>query len=243
MSNKYNVTYKKYSERSILIQWPAEIDQEILEDLLFFKKKISEFYGNLVVEVISGYNSLLVCYSTMLDDFPEHFSILKSLYDSANTSVSRKKRLWKIPVCYSEVFATDIIEFSKNKSIHIDEVIALHTSAVYSVYFIGFLPGFLYLGGLHKKLHEPRKSTPSLNIKKGAVAIGGKQTGIYPIDSPGGWHVIGRCPVDLFDVSAALPSVFYAGDSIQFYAVSINEYTEIKEKASKGILELTPDFL
>ncbi len=120
----------------------------------------------------------------------------------------------------------------------IDEVIALHTAPVYKVYFIGFLPGFLYLGGLSNKLIMPRKITPSLHVEKGSVAIGGNQTGVYSLDSPGGWHVIGKSPVDFFNVSFEKPCFAKPGDCIQFMSISEKKYNDIRTKVNKDCFVL-----
>ena len=103
----------------------------------------------------------------------------------------------------------------------------MHTAPLYRVFFIGFLPGFMYLGGLDKRLHFPRKATPSLDVKKGAVAIGGEQTGIYPMDSPGGWHVIGHSPLNFFNINEQNPCYFNSGDYIKFIDISIDYYNDI----------------
>ncbi len=236
----YTIIYKKYSETSVLLEWPAIIDEKILEDLLSFKNKITTFYGSLIVEVISGYNALLVCYQKPVNDFSKEVATLKSIY-SSKESLQIKKRLWNIPVCYSSEFAIDLPEFAREKSMTTEEVVALHTNTSYTLYFIGFLPGFLYLGGLDKRLHMPRKNTPTMKVEKGSVGIGGSQTGIYPIDSPGGWHIIGKSPVSLFEVSSEVPSRFRAGDRIRFESVSTSKYYDIKEQVINGILEYKPE--
>lgn len=227
--------YKRYSEKAILIQWPSEIDEKTLQDLLFYKSSIEIFYGKLIVEVISGYNSLLIYYHITIEDFYSIVLELKSLYLSGFEDLKTKNRLWKIPVCYSPSLASDLESFASQKSLTIDEVITMHTAPFYKVYFIGFLPGFLYLGGLADPLHFARKSTPSLKVKKGSVAIGGKQTGVYPIDSPGGWHVIGMCPLDFFDPKSDPCCFVSPGDSVQFMPIKEKEYNDIRLLVSNGV--------
>jgi len=118
-----------------------------------------------------------------------------------------------------------------------DEVISLHSTTEYLVYFTGFLPGFLYLGGMDKKIATPRKNIPRKIVEKGSVGIAEDQTGIYPQESPGGWQIIGRTPLDFFNVKNEIPSPFIAGDFVQFYPVSNSEYLQIKEKVKNGIYE------
>ncbi|WP_298312654.1 5-oxoprolinase subunit PxpB [uncultured Aquimarina sp.] len=219
--------YKRYSEHAILIQGPSKIDENLLENLLFYKKSIENFYGKLIIEVILSYNSLLIYYVSTIENVYDEVLTLKSLFSDEFENQVRKKRLWKVPVCYSNSLAPELSSFAVNKSMEIDEVISLHTTPLYTVYFIGFLPGFLYLGGLDEKLVTPRKSTPSQKLEQGSVAIGGNQTGIYPCDSPGGWHVIGRAPVRFFDINADNCCFASPGDKIQFMSITEEQYNDI----------------
>lgn len=224
---KCELKYKRYGEQAILIEWPSEIDEILLQDLLFYKKLIENHYGKLIIEVISSYSSLLIYYRLTIEDVYDEILILKSLYQDPVVDQDITNRLWKIPVCYSPLYAPDLQVLADAKSITIEELIALHTAPIYTVYFLGFLPGFLYLGGLSEKLVTPRKASPSLEVKKGAVAIGGNQTGIYPTDSPGGWHVIGSTPITFFDVSLKEPSFVSPDDRVQFISINENKYNDI----------------
>ncbi|GAA4278418.1 5-oxoprolinase subunit PxpB [Aquimarina mytili] len=238
---KFTLQYKRYSEKAILIEWPSEINKNILKDLLSYKKQIEYKSIESVVEVITGYNSLLICYDITIDDFYEKVEALKLLYASNFLKLDTNTKLWEIPVCYSLDLAPDLKEYAATKSLTIDEVITLHTTLVYTVYCIGFLPGFLYLGGLDENLFLPRKKTPSLKVKKGSVAVGGNQTGIYPEDSPGGWHVIGKCPLGFFNVYTEPPCVFEPGDTIRFTSVDVAEYNDIRSQVyeNKYLLKST----
>ncbi len=224
---KYKLKYKRYSENAILIEWPSKIDENILQDLLFYKKIIENEGIKEIVEIITAYNSILIYYESTIENVYEAVSVLKSLYSNSFESKEIKSRLWEIPVCYSPTLAPDLKSFSKAKSLTVDEVISLHTAVIYKVYFLGFLPGFCYLGGLNDRLFLPRKSTPSLEVKKGSVAIGGNQTGIYPLDSPGGWHVIGKCPLNFFDANLDGPSHIIPNDNVQFMSISEKKYNDI----------------
>ncbi|WP_378176229.1 5-oxoprolinase subunit PxpB [Aquimarina sp. SS2-1] len=236
-------TYKQYSEHAILIQGPSKIDEILLESLLFYKKSIEKFYDKLIVEVILSYNSLLISYETTIENVYDEILTLKSLLSEDFEKQILKKRLWKIPVCYTSSLAPELPSFAASKLMDIDEVIALHSAPLYTVYFIGFLPGFLYLGGLDQRLTTPRKATPSMKLEKGSVAIGGNQTGIYPSDSPGGWHVIGKTPVDFFDVSASECCFAAPGDKIQFISIKEKEYNDIRSLVNSGFFTLENDVL
>ena len=134
-----------------------------------------------------------------------------------------EERLIKIPVCYEEEFATDIRYVAKEKKLSPEEVVQIHSSTIYRIYMLGFLPGFSYMGEVDERIIVPRKQQP-VNVKAGSVGIAGKQTGIYPLISPGGWQVIGRTPVKLFDKENQDPVLLKAGDRIQFYSISKHEF-------------------
>jgi inhibitor of KinA len=146
-------------------------------------------------------------------------------------------------VCYDSIFGLDLIEISKQKGMSEDAIIKLHSQTFYTVYFIGFLPGFLYLGGLDEKLYFPRKETPRLKVEKGAVAIGGKQTGVYPNISPGGWQIIGNSPISFFDSSKGEPCFAKSGDKIEFYAISKEKYDDIKALVDAGVYQLESEVI
>jgi len=225
----FKLRYSQYNERSILIGWPSIIDENILNDVLRFKALIEMNSIKVPVNVISSYNSLLVIYGSAIDNVNDSVLSLKNWYVNEDNPAALSSRLFEIPVCYEEEFAVDLAAYAKAVNRSKDAIINLHSSVIYKVYFIGFLPGFLYLGGLPKSLHLDRKKTPDLNIKKGAVGIGGKQTGIYPQDSPGGWHIIGSSPVEFFSPQETPPCFIKAGDRVRFKAISKSEYFELKK--------------
>ncbi|MBB5269001.1 5-oxoprolinase subunit PxpB [Algibacter amylolyticus] len=239
----YKLTYKPYGEHAVLIEWPKEIDTAILNDLLHFKDLILKRKLNTILEVRTAYNSLLVIYRLEIVDFNTAFIELQNIYQLNTDVLKTESRLWKIPVCYDSHFGIDLEHISEVKNCSEESIITGHFTAIYTVYFIGFLPGFLYLGGLDSKLFTPRKSTPRLKIEKGAVAIGGNQTGIYPQESPGGWNVIGNSPITFFDPTKEQPCFAMAGDKIQFYSISLQEYNQIKTLVEAKVFQLESEVL
>jgi len=221
-------------DRGILIDFGGNINPETLEKVLFYKKKIENLNLKQKLEVIISYNSLLISYMFTIENTYDEFSKLRKLLQDTNIPKNSNYNIFHLPVCYDEEFGLDLKYISEEKRIGINEIIQLHTAPVYQVYFIGFLPGFLYLGGLDPKLQIPRKQTPRRSIKKGAVGIGENQTGIYPKSSPGGWQILGNCPINLFNKNSDLPSPFSAGDKIKFEAVSKEEYLEIEKEIESG---------
>lgn len=235
--SSYKLTYKAYGERSVLIEWPAIIDENINKDIVIFKKHIENNIIKQIVDINIGYNSLLIIYTSTIKNIYTVFLQLKSLYSLKKNDKMASVKLWKIPVCYEDDFAIDLNAFSKQKNLSKNDVITLHSVAIYTVYFTGFLPGFLYLGGLDKKLFLDRKNKPNLKVEKGAVGIGGKQTGIYPQTSPGGWHIIGNSPINFFKVNNQ-PCFAKSGDKIQFKSISKETYYNIKRKVNSGTYKL-----
>lgn len=225
------------------MEWPPEINENILQDVLNFKLNIQNKYIKSKIQVTSAYNSILINYSSTIDNINDEVLSLKSLYSSIKYNSNSKGMLWKIPVCYDDVFALDLDELSIEKKLSKSKIIELHSDTIYTVYFIGFLPGFLYLGGLDKSLHFPRKSAPRQQIKKGAVAIGGNQTGIYPNESPGGWNIIGNSPISFFDASKDMPCFAKAGDKIQFVPISVMEYQNISTSVEEGVYQIESEVI
>lgn len=240
---QFELTYKPFGERAILIEWPSKIDKSILRDIIDFKTKIISNKIEQILEVKNVYNSILVIYDLFIFDFNKEIKLLKSIYLNSNFDAKIQSKLWKIPVCYDDKFGLDLELISKENKLSKQEIIRQHSGVNYTVYFIGFLPGFLYLGGLDKALHFPRKSTPRLQIEKGAVAIGGNQTGVYPNASPGGWNIIGNSPINFFDVSKEKPCFAKAGDQIQFFSVSEKEYQDIKTLVDANVYQLESEVL
>lgn len=230
------ISLKPYGRHAILIEWPNEVSETILESILDFEDfLVKDCLKEKEWETISAYNSLLVIHPTLEVEYENFSAKIKEWYEQSKGSIDRQKVLWKLPVCYDKSFGVDLEEVSKYLGKTIDEVIKLHTESIYTVYGIGFVPGFMYLGGVSKDLEIPRKATPRLKVDKGAVGIAGKQTGIYPQESPGGWNIIGNCPVSLFDRNKKNPCFVNVGDKIQFQKVSLGEYELHKIEAEVGI--------
>jgi KipI family sensor histidine kinase inhibitor len=134
----------------------------------------------------------------------------------------------EIPVCYGGEYGPDLETVARHAAVSLDQLIELHREGEYRVQAIGFVPGFAYLGGLPPKLHAPRRATPRGLVAAGSVGIGGAQTGVYPIATPGGWNLIGRTPLKMFDPLRSEPALLHVGDRVRFQAISPEEFTEWK---------------
>ncbi|UKM64395.1 5-oxoprolinase subunit PxpB [Flavobacteriaceae bacterium GSB9] len=239
----FQLVYKPYGEHVILVEWPAEIREDILTDLLRFKSDLMWLNIENITEVRTAYHSVLVVYSHFETGLKEEIERLKSIYSAKGNKTNLKATLWRIPVCYDASFGIDLEIISKVNKLSVSDIIKMHSDAIYRVYFIGFLPGFLYLGGLNEKLSIGRKATPRLKIEKGAVAIGGHQTGVYPSASPGGWHIIGNSPINFFNMESETPCFASAGDQIKFYPISIKEHQDIKALVDANVYQIESEVI
>ena len=227
--------FKPYGESAILIEWPFQVNEAILKDIRLFSNKIKESDVDGIIDFNFVYQSLLVTFNNDIIDSFALISSLKQLYESNSETIIQKPRTWCIPVLYQIDFENEFNDFLLKNKISNSELIDLHTSPTYTVFGIGFLPGFLYLGGLSKELNIQRKRTPSKNIPKGTLAIAGGQTGIYPQDSPGGWHAIGKTPISLFDRSKEPPAFILPGDYVKFHPISKDKFKLIQIEVEAGI--------
>lgn len=239
----YKLAYKPFGERSVLIEWPPLIGEKILADILHLKNKIQNSEIKDIVEIRVAYHSLLIVYKNNLSVFELSIKNLEYIYQQVEHYSKPEIKQWKIPVCYDTIFATDLEEMALAKRLSKEAIIKRHTEAIYTVYFIGFLPGFMYLGGLDKELHFPRKQTPRLKIEKGSVAIGGNQTGVYPCESPGGWNIIGNSPIDFFNPKKDVPCFAKSGDRIVFNPISLKKYRNIEKMVQLGIYDLESEVI
>ena len=230
---KYKINFFHYSQNSILVNWPQTISTEISTDINTLCKAL--YNDENIIEFRKGYCSLLIQFNSENISY-NHFRVyLINIYKNLKEINIVKPLVWKIPVCYDNIFSFDMNEYSKKISLTKDEIIQLHSSKTYYLHMYGFLPGFMYLGGLDSKLQISRKTIPSRRVLKGSVAVGGSQTGIYPYNSPGGWYVIGNTPINLFDASNLnQPVAFPDSNYVKFSPVSIKEYELIKDEVEKS---------
>lgn len=181
-----------------------------------------------MIEWVPSYTSVTLFYDPFISSYPELCLILLQRLNQMKESVQNKPRTVTIPVCYGGEWGPDLDYVASEHGLTAEEVIAIHTSGDYLVHMIGFAPGFPYLGGLSERIATPRRATPRLRVEAGTVGIGGKQTGIYPVDTPGGWQCIGRTPVRLFRPEENVPSLLAAGDRVRFKQITLQEYLALK---------------
>lgn len=191
----------------------ATFDARAQEKVWRLARELKFIHG--VTETVPGMNNLMVVFDALELDA---FIVEQSIRDLWDTPYRPEKpgRIVDVPVRYGGADGADLQEFARAKSLSVDEVVARHTAALYSVAAVGAMPGFVYLSGLDPLLAAPRLSSPRQGVPRGSVIIGGTQTGIMPITAPSGWHILGRTPLDLFDPLRVNPALFKPGDRIRF---------------------------
>lgn len=226
-----------YSEFALLLQWEEKIDMAINEEVIALQEHLSD--SQEILEMVPAYASLLILYKNRISDFDKLIEEISQKYQGMikKSQQNHATTLHHIPVCYDLIFSEDLDLLMKLKQLNLEEVIKLHTQPTYHVYMMGFLPGFMYMGGLNPKLEMERKTTPRQRVEKGAVGIAGLQAGIYPMECPGGWNIIGRTPLSLFFPEKDPPVLVQAGDKVNFYEIDKDEYFDIKEKILNNQLD------
>ena len=238
---KFKLTYKFFGRSAVLVEWPATISKDIIQDIISFDRQVKKIAS--VLDTIIAYNSLLIRYQNLIGDNDVIISQLKNIYAASSHLMKEDQFLWQIPVCYHPSFGIDLEEIANKKKCSEADIVRLHTEGDYLVYFIGFQPGFLYLGGLHQNLHIPRKSNPRIRVDAGSVGIGGSQTGIYPQNSSGGWNIIGKSPLNFFNMKASNPCFAKPGDCIQFVAVDLHTFYQIEKEVANQKFKIKKSLL
>lgn len=206
-------------DSAILIEFANEINDAVNDRVHALAEVWRAQNRPEIRDLVPAYASLLVCYDVQRVSFAEMDALVRDALASLATHAPRATRLIEIPTRYGGEFGPDLAFVAAHNRLTEDEVIRLHTSVVYRVYFLGFLPGFAYLGSVPEQIAVPRLETPRTRIPAGSVGIAGRQTGIYPFESPGGWRIIGRTELSLFDPQREPPTLLRPGDRVQFVAV------------------------
>ncbi|MCZ4222618.1 5-oxoprolinase subunit PxpB [Pedobacter rhodius] len=227
------------SEQAVTLSFGNEISESIATKISNFNKLLNNQPFQGFITTVPAYSTLTVYYDLLTvlyselrgaSSFEKVSNYLNNLKNAAENAFSSAINRIILPVYYGGDFGPDIDNVSNFTKLGVQEIIALHSTAVYKVYMIGFVPGFAYLGGMDEQLATPRKSTPRLVVPAGAVGIAGKQTGIYPLETPGGWQIIGQTPSKLFDAGRLQPSLLKAGDEVKFESISLDEFYKLAGK-------------
>jgi inhibitor of KinA len=220
--------YCPNGDRMVLVELPEKISLAVHSQVLWLASELGKSAMAGVVEWIPSYRSLGVVYDPDQISYQDLVGWLKELESSPSLSTQTAPSRVEIPVCYGGEMGPDLNFVAQHNQLSVEEVIQIHSSMDYRVYLLGFSPGFPYLGGMSPRITTPRLEEPRLRVPAGSVAIGGNQTGIYPSETPGGWRLIGRTPLRVFDLKRKSPFLLSAGDGLRFRAITPHEFRRLE---------------
>ena len=230
--------FKIFGDHSMLLEFRQEIDEKINREVMIWRNAILHANIPAIMQTIPAYCSLTVHFNPVMTSHKALKEQILKLYEEIQQPKADHVTKMTIPVCYDHSFGMDLFHVARATKLNVENVIALHTAKVYSVFMMGFLPGFAYLGRLDGDLYCGRKKTPRLIVEAGSVGIAGYQTGIYPISSPAGWQIIGRTPILIFNPRSVDPFLFHHGFEVQFKSISKEEYQDTKVQIESGKFEM-----
>ena len=222
-----DIVFLPAGDCALVAEFGNEIDENINNKVHALAQWITARKVRGVIEVLPTFRSLMVTYDPCKTSYKRLTKILrKCSFDHLGTE-GVKKEIIEVPCCYDGPDMDDMVTLT---GLSREEIIAIHSGTDYKIYMMGFLPGFVYLGGLDKRIHAPRLSTPRTRIEPGSVGIGGSQTGVYPVASPGGWRILGYTPLKFYDPAKDEPILCRAGQYIRFVPISREEYEKAVAK-------------
>lgn len=230
-----DIQYVPFGENGIKVVFPNHISQEIHERILKLYQSIKRHAVESITDIVPSYTVLTVYFNETLTSFTQMKEKLESIWAATDSKEeTASSRIVVLPVYYGGDVGEDLEKVASTNDVSAEEVINLHSSRDYLTYMIGFLPGFPYLGGMDERIATPRLKKPRAQVEAGSVGIAGSQTGVYPINSPGGWNIIGQTPVPIVDFTREEPFLIEMGDYIRFRPVQHTEYEDIKERIENG---------
>lgn len=237
------MTFAPLGDSAVVVTLGATMDESVLLRVRALAAALHAEQAAGVVDVVPAYTTITVFYDAGwrgADETPPFERICELIRHRATNlehawpdrlrvsapsqRTAEEAAAVEIPVCYGGEFGPDIAAVAQHSGLHADEVVKVHATGKYLVHAVGFTPGFPYLGGLSEKLFTPRRASPRISVPAGSVGIGWKQTGVYPIASPGGWQIIGRTPLVLFRAGADHPALLSVGDRVRFKSITAEEF-------------------
>lgn len=221
------IRFLSCGESALTIEVGEVIDEKINAKVIALSNFIKAKNIKGIREIVPTYRSVTIFYDPIVFNLESFIELTKKNIDSISIDNCGSRKIIEIPVIYGGEYGPDLERVCTHNNLSKEEVINIHGKNEYLVYMIGFTPGFPYLGGMDKALSTPRLEAPRKKIWKGSVGIAGDQTGIYPLESPGGWNIIGRTPLSLFDMNSEDKSLIKAGDYVKFVPINENQYLDL----------------
>jgi KipI family sensor histidine kinase inhibitor len=225
--------FRSCGDTAIVVQFGDAIDRHLSEKVLALDAVLSEAAVPGITETVPTFRSLMVHYDPLETTAAQLRRTIEPLLGRGGGS-RPDTRLWRLPVCYDACYAPDLEAVARRTGLTPEEVVSLHCGEVYHVYMIGFLPGYPYMGDLSPELVLPRREDPRVRVPAGSVAIATTLTAIYPVESPGGWHLIGATPVRLFDPHQSPPALLAPGDLMALEAIDRDAFEDIGRAVAAG---------
>lgn len=234
------IKFLSHGDTALAVEFGDRIDRAVSERVLALHARLAQTLPPGVVELLPTFRSLLVHYDPLRTSRAELSQLLERMLRGLESFAPAARR-WSIPVCYDLAYGLDLREVASRTGLAPAEVIARHSAVVYHVYMIGFTPGYPYMGDLAAELALPRRQDPRTEVPSGSVAIATTMTAVYTLQSPGGWHILGRTPVPLWSRRRNPPSLLAPGDKVRFVPIGMDEYERIARQAEAGELALEPE--
>jgi inhibitor of KinA len=224
-------------DTGLVVEFGNQIDRALSARVLGLSEslRVADIPG--VIELVPTFRSLLINYDPLITSGAELEAQLQSRL-AQTASSDRTSWLWHLPACYDESCAPDLVEVAERSGMSVADVVRLHSQTQFHVYMIGFVPGLPYMGDLPEPLALPRRVNPRVRVPPGSIAIATGMTIIYPVESPGGWHLIGTTPIPLFDANRAQPALLAPGDAVRFVSLTLAEYAAVSRDVMAGTYQV-----
>ena len=227
-------------DTALVVEFGDRVDQSLSGLVLALAHRLEAATIPGVIETVPSFRSLMVHYDPLQLKQAELKGRLAPLLHGLEAA-EIAGRHWRIPACYDASLGLDLADVAARSGLSVAQVVERHSGAVHHVYMMGFLPGLPYLGGLPSEFELPRRENPRIKVPSGAIAVAMSMTVVYPLESPGGWHILARTPAPLWDMRRNPPALLSAGDKVVFQPVSLREYEALLARAAAGDLRLAPD--
>lgn len=229
-----DIKFMPAGNEAMVVEFGQTIDEEINARVHALAAFVQGRNLSGVREVLPTFRSLMIFYDSGKTTYRRLEKEIRHFKIEASGAKRETKKVLMVPCCYGSAYGPDLKDMAVSLGMSEEEIIHIHAGSEYKIYMLGFLPGFVYLGGLDDRIHVPRLPAPRTEIPARSVGIGGSQTGVYPVASPGGWRLIGSTPIDFYDPDRENPILCKAGDYIRFCPVTEEEYMVIRREAESG---------